>query len=474
MNADELCALSLSEVSSLLAGREVSPVAVTEAVLARIERLDPQLNAFITVTGESALAEARVAEAEIARGEHRGPLHGVPISLKDLLFAAGVRTTAGSRLLANFVPDRDATVVGKLRSCGAVLVGKTNMLEFAYGEVHPDFGPSRNPWHTDYGTAGSSSGSGAAVAAGFGFGSIGSDTGGSIRGPAAFCGVVGLKPTYGLVSRGGVVPLSWSLDHIGPMTRTVRDCAILLDAIAGHDPADPTSTRLTPPGYAAALDQPAARLPILGVAQSGNDDGVAPEVWQTVDAAALAARDLGYETRQVTLPHPLQASRTLLAMLYAEASSYHAPWLRERAHEYSANTRERLELGALLPASLYLRAQRVRAVIIAAYRELFRQIDVLLLPTMSISSYRLDAPSRKPGSESGDDMQPGMRFEAPFNLTGQPAISLPAGATPAGLPIGVQLVGRPFAEPELLRAAATLEPALASRLPSRQGNPLVV
>lgn len=474
MTADELCALTLSEVSVRIAGREVSPVTVTEAVLDRIGRLDPHLNAFITVTGETALDEARTAEGEIARGAHRGPLHGVPISLKDLLFTAGVRTTAGSRILADFVPDRDATVVRRLRSSGAVLVGKTNMLEFAYGEVHPDFGATRNPWHLEYGTAGSSSGSGAAVAAGLDFGSIGSDTGGSIRGPAGFCGVVGLKPTYGLVSRGGVVPLAWSLDHVGPMTRTVRDCAILLDAIAGHDPADPTSAPLTPPGYAAALDDPAGKRPIVGVAETDEEDGAAPEVWQAVDTAAAIARDLGWETRQVTLPHLLQTSRILMAIIYAEASAYHLPWLRVRADDYSANTRERLELGTLLPASLYLRAQRVRAVVIAAYRELFRQIDLLLLPSSPIPSYRLDDPASDPVSEGGDDILAGVRFAAPFNVTGQPAISLPAGATPEGLPIGVQLAGRPFAEPELLRAAAMLEPALAIRLPSRRGNPLVV
>ena len=410
----------------------------------------------------------------MVQGAYRGPLHGVPISLKDLLFTAGVRTTAGSRILADFVPDRDATVVRRLRASGAVLVGKTNMMEFAYGEVHPDFGPSSNPWQPEYGTSGSSSGSGAAVAAGLGFGSIGSDTGGSIRYPAGFCGVVGLKPTYGLVSRSGAVPLSWSLDHVGPMTRTVRDCAILLDAIAGHDPADPTSARLTPPGYAVALDQPAGRRPIVGVAEPDADDGVTPEVRQVVDAAAMSARDLGYETRPVTLPHPLQTARTLLAIIYAEASAYHLPWLRDRAEDYSANTRERLELGALLPASLYLRAQRVRTVIVAAYCQLFQQIDLLLLPTSPWPSYRLDEPPSEPVSESGDEIEAGVRFAAPFNLTGQPAISLPAGATPEGLPIGVQLVGRPFAEPELLRAAAMLEPALASRLPSRQGNPLVV
>lgn len=474
MSGDELCALTISEVSTRIAAREISPVAVTEAVLARIERLDSHLNAFITVTGETALAEARSAEAELLGGTHHGPLHGVPISLKDLLFTAGVRTTAGSRILADFVPDRDATVVRRLRASGAVLIGKTNMLEFAYGEVHPDFGPSRNPWQPEYGAAGSSSGSGVAVAAGFGYGSIGSDTGGSIRGPAGFCGVVGLKPTYGLVSRGGVVPLSWSLDHIGPMTRTVRDSALLLDAIAGHDPADPTSSRLPRPGYAAALDQPPGRPPIVGVAVPDADDDAVPDVWQAVDAAAVVARDLGWETRQVALPHPRQTSRTLMAMIYAEASAYHGPWLRDRAEECSPNTRERLELGALLPASLYLRAQRVRTVIIAAYRALFQEFDLLLLPTSPVPSYRLAAPASAPVSKDGDDILAGVRFAAPFNLTGQPAISLPAGATSDGLPIGVQLVGRPFAETELLRAAAMLEPALASRLPSRQGNLLVV
>ena len=474
MSGSELCALSLAELSTLIARRKVSPIAVTEAVLDRIEALDPLLNTFITVTGESARAEARTAEAEIARGAYRGPLHGIPVSLKDLFLTAGVLTTAGSRILGDFVPDRDATVVRRLKTSGAIVVGKTNMMEFAYGEVHSDFGPSRNPWNPEYGTAGSSSGSGAAVAAGLGFSSVGSDTGGSIRGPAAFCGIVGLKPTYGLVSRSGVVPLSWSLDHMGPMTRTVRDAAILLDGIAGHDPADPTSARQTPPSYAATLDQPAGRRPIVGVANLDDADGVTPEVRQAVDAAAAAARALGCEIRQVTLPHTRQAPRVLLAMIYAEASAYHIPWLRDRAEEYSAHTRERLELGALLPASVYLRAQRVRAVIVAAYRDLFRQIDVLLLPESAVPSYRLDAASPEPVSEGGDDIQAGLRFGAPFNLTGQPVITLPSGATPEGLPIGVQLVGRPFSEPELLQVAALLEPALASRLPSRRDNPLVV
>jgi aspartyl-tRNA(Asn)/glutamyl-tRNA(Gln) amidotransferase subunit A len=473
MSADELCRRSLSEVAALIASREVSPVAVTEAVLDRIARLEPTLNAFVTVMTDQALAEARDAEAEIARGHYRGPLHGVPISLKDLLLTKGVRTTASSRVLADFVPDRDATVVSKLRAAGAVLIGKNNMLEFAYGEVHPDFGPSRNPWHPDFGTAGSSSGSGAAVAAGLGFGSIGSDTGGSIRGPAAYCGIVGLKPTYGLVSRSGVVPLSWSFDHVGPMTRTVRDCAILLDAIAGFDHADPTSATATPPGYAAALD--AAPEPLtIGVVAPEADDLVTPEVRQATDAAAATVRDLGFPTRTVALPHPLQTARALVAMIYAEASNYHLPWLRTQADSYSVNTRDRLELGTLLPATLYLRAARVRSVVVEAYRDLFRDVDLLLLPTSAVPSYRVDAPpTESQDIKAGDPILPALSFTCPFNMTGQPAVSIPCGSTADGLPIGVQLVARPFAEPTLLRFASLVEPALAARLPSRNGNPLV-
>lgn len=450
--------VALSVVADRIARREVSPVELTTEALARIARLDPQLNAFITVLADAALAEARAAEAEIARGAYRGPLHGVPLSLKDLFLTRGVRTTAGSRVLATAVPDRDATVVRKLATAGAVLLGKTNMLEFAYGEVCPDYGPSRNPWDPAYSTSGSSSGSAAAVAAGLGYASLGSDTGGSIRLPAAWCGIVGLKPTYGLVSRAGVLPLSWSLDHAGPMTRTVRDCALVLAAIAGPDPADPTTARHPVPDYAAALDVSPREL-TLGVVEPAADDGVAPEVRGAVDAAADALRGRGYRVKPVTLPHPEQAPRAVLAILYAEASAYHLPWLRAQADDYSANTRERLELGMLLPATVYLRALRARRIITDAYEALFREVDLLLMPAGPTVASRLDAPAEAPVRDGGDRMGALIRFSGPFNLTGYPAIAVPTGFTAAGLPLGVQLAGRPFAEPTLLQAAHALEQA---------------
>ncbi len=473
MSVDELTRLTLCDVAARIKRRELSPVTVTEAVLERIHRLNPQLNAFITVMDDEAMDAARVAEAEITKGDYRGPLHGVPISLKDLLYTGGTRTTAGSRILANFVPDCDATVVQRLRAAGAVLVGKTNMLEFAYGEVHPDYGPALNPWNLGYGTSGSSSGSGASVSAGLDYGSLGSDTGGSIRFPAAYCGIVGLKPTYGLVSRAGAVPLAWSLDHVGPMARTVRDCAVLLQTIAGYDPADPASPRVPVSDYAGTLDD-APRDAAIGVVESADDDGVTDDVRRATEVAVDALRELGYRTMPVALPHPVQAARAILALFYAEASTYHTPWLRARPDDYSANTRERLELGTLLPATLYLRASRVRQVIVNAYRDLFRQIDVLVTPTSPFASYRIEDTPAEPVRDSGDRMMSLVRFTGPFNATGQPAITLPCGLTEDGLPIGVQLAGRPFAELNLLQVAHALEHELAGSVSRDPENLMLV
>ena len=334
---DDLTALSLWDAGDLVRAGKVSPVELTTACLARIERLNPVLNAFITVTGQQALADARAAEAEMTRGKRRSRLHGIPIALKDLFDTAGVRTTAGSAVFADRVPSSDAEVVRRLKAAGAVVLGKLNMHEFAYGDTSAQshFGPVRNPWNRERVSGGSSGGSAAAVAAGLCYGALGSDTGGSIRQPAAYCGIVGLKPTYGLVSTRGVVPLSWSLDHVGPMCRTVADTAILLQAIAGYDPLDTNSLAATPPDYAKALRGRLSTLR-LGVPRSVFYEDVDPEIEQAVKAALQVLRGLTASTRDVELP-PYKT----LPVVGAEAFAYHAPYFTKTPELYQPMTRRR-------------------------------------------------------------------------------------------------------------------------------------
>lgn len=458
MSGDELCAASLSVVAGLIERREVSPVEVTAATLERIERLEPDLNAFITVMADEALAAARLAESEIGAGTYRGPLHGVPVSLKDLYYTRGVRTTAGSRVLRDFFPSTDATVTMRLRQAGAIIVGKNNMAEFAYGETHPDHGDSHNPWNLEYGTNGSSGGSAAAVAAGLGYGSMGSDTGGSIRLPAAFCGVVGIKPTYGRVSRAGVVPLSWSLDHAGPITRNVRDNAMILSVVAGFDEADATSVPLPVPDYAADIDTLSKGLRV-GVI-SGEGSGLTGDVRASIGRAVALLEGIGCEARPVEQPYAREAVQALFAILYPEASTFHLRWLRKRPEDYTANTRERLELGALLPGRIYVRALRARQTIARAYARLLSDVDVLLTPAAPFPSYRLDSAGTQmsvPDPQAAESMSGLITFSGPFDLTGLPALSVPVAMTGEGLPIGVQFVGRPFAEPELYKVAHAFE-----------------
>ncbi|HET7092942.1 MAG TPA: amidase, partial [Thermomicrobiales bacterium] len=332
---EDLCDLPLLAVAEGIRRRELSPVAVVDAVLERIAALDGAFNAFITVLPEEAREDARRAEAEIAAGDYRGPLHGVPISIKDLFATRGVRTTAGSRILANNVPDHDATLVERLRTAGAVIVGKTNMLEFAYAAVHPDYGPTPNPWDVRRSTCGSSSGSAAAVTAGMGYGSIGSDTGGSIRLPAAYCGIVGLKPTYGRVSRHGGVPVSWSADHFGPLTRTVGDCAALLGAVAGYDPRDPTSGREPVPDYLGRLDAGLAGRRI-GISDAYLRQHVEPSVQALVEQAIAQLAALGATIVEIDVPPPADVVPALLGILAPEAAAYHLEWLRTRPDDYSS------------------------------------------------------------------------------------------------------------------------------------------
>jgi len=456
----DLCDLPLLEVASQIQSRQLSPVEATQAVLQRIAALNGTLNAYITILADSALAEAAAAEREITAGAYRGPLHGVPLSVKDLFFTQGIRTTAASRVLTDHVPDVDATVVERLRAAGAVLVGKTNMLEFAYAAVHDDYGPSPNPWDQSRSSSGSSSGSAVAVAAGMGYGSVGSDTGGSIRLPASYCGIVGLKPTYGRVSRYGGVPVSWSADHFGPMTRTVGDTAALLQAIAGEAPRDPTSGPVPVPDYLGHLET-GIQGKRIGITDAYLRQHVDPAVQAVMSEALAMLQKLGAELVEVSLPAPSEAVPALLAILMPEATAYHLPWLRAWPEKYSPAVRERLELGAVTPAVSYIQAQQARRQItdgfLAAMRE--ADIDLLVTPTGPTPATSLEG-DLVTGDEADPDVLAALiNFTGPFDLTGFPAISIPAGFTSGGLPVGMQLVARPWQEAPLLAAAHAYEQA---------------
>ncbi|MGH2617908.1 MAG: amidase, partial [Thermomicrobiales bacterium] len=459
-NRRDLCDLPLLAVADQIRTRQLSPVEITERVLARIAALEPTFNAFVTVLAERALDEARTAEREIQAGAYRGPLHGVPITVKDLFATKGVRTTAGSRVLADHVPDFDATVVERLRAAGAIFVGKTNMLEFAYAAVHDDYGVTPNPWDLTRSSSGSSSGSAVAVATGMGYGSIGSDTGGSIRLPAAYNGIVGLKPTYGRVSRHGGIPVSWSADHFGPMTRTVADTAALLGAIAGEDPRDPTSGHVPVPDYLAALDDGLAGKRI-GIADAYLRQYVDPAVKRLVEKALAICERLGAKVVEIGPPPPSEAVPALLAILMPEATAYHLPWLRTRPHDYSPAVRERLELGAITPAVSYIQAQQVRRRFSDDFLRAMDGVDLLVTPTGPTAATLLEG-----DLVTGDEADPELlaaliACTGPFNLTGFPAISIPCGFTDSGLPVGMQLGARPWAECSLLAAAHAYEQATA-------------
>jgi aspartyl-tRNA(Asn)/glutamyl-tRNA(Gln) amidotransferase subunit A len=447
---------SLLDVAGAISRKELSPVDLTSATIERIEAAEPTLNAFVTVLAESALAAARQAETDIVRGDYRGPLHGIPVSVKDLFATRGIRTTAGSRVLAESVPDQDATVVERLAAAGAILVGKTNMLEFAYASAHPDFGTTKNPWDLTRSTAGSSSGSAAAVAAGMGFGSLGTDTGGSIRIPAAYCGIVGLKPTYGRVSRHGVVPVSWSCDHVGPMTRTVADAAAMLGAIAGIDPHDSTSSAVPVPDYLSSLRNDLTGVRV-GIADAYLRHNVDAPVCAAVEGAIGQFEELGATIVEVELPPPSEAVPALLGIITPEATEYHLPWLRERADGYSAGVRERLELGAITPAVTYIRAQRLRRQIVEKMSSAFAAVDVVAMPTAPTAAIRLDEDLSTSDEADPDLLAATINFTGPFDLTGFPALSISCGFTPNGLPIGMQLVAAPYEEAWLFAVAHAYE-----------------
>ncbi|MBM3748774.1 MAG: Asp-tRNA(Asn)/Glu-tRNA(Gln) amidotransferase subunit GatA [Acidobacteria bacterium] len=451
--------MTILEAAAALRAGQVSSLELTRAALHRIAASDSALRSFITVTVESALQQARAADQELVSGPDRGPLHGIPVAVKDVFCTRGVLTTCGSKIFADHVPDHDAAVVERLRAAGAVLAGKTNLHELAYGitSSNPHFGVVRNPCDTQRIPGGSSGGSAAAVAAGMVFMAMGSDTGGSIRIPASFCGCVGLKPTYGRVSRYGVMPLDFSLDHMGPLTRSVRDAALTLQALAGHDPRDDTSSREPVPDYLPPEDPSLAGLR-LGLPENFYFDQVQEEVAAAVRAAAAAAQGLGARVSSVRVPDIAGLNTVARIILYAEASAGMEPYL-ERREDFGEDVRSLLEQGRLVAATDYVNAQRLRRMFVGQFRALFREVDALLTPATPITAPRIGQAEVDIGGQSEDARLASTRLVRGINALGLPALSVPCGADSQGLPIGLQIIGRPFEEALILRIGAALEAA---------------
>ncbi len=457
--------LSISEAASALRQGETTSLALTQATLAltqatlaRIKETEPALQAYATVTADLALAAAERADREIAAGRDHGPLHGIPIGVKDNCYSKGILTEVGSKALAGFVPDFDSTVVAKLYAAGAVLIGKTRCHEFSCGGSEP---PTRTPWDLKRFPGGSSIGSGVALTARSAFGTIGTDTGGSIRIPASINNLVGMKATYGRVSAYGVVPLAWSLDHVGPLTRTVRDNALLLGAIAGHDPKDSNSARVDAPDFSAGIED-GLRATRIGIER---DYFLYPDVTDEVRAVTesvigeLAA--MGAEIIEVSLPELASTRETLLTIRMAESASYHRRRIREKGHLYSPGTRATLQMGEFLSATQYLAALRARERFTSAMQALFRRenLTALISPTIPVPAPLLtDVRKPRQDLDNGETPTDGFIHHVyPANLSGQPALSAPGGFTSAGLPIGYQLTGRPFDEATLYRIAYAYE-----------------
>jgi len=466
----ELLDLTIAEAGDALRRGEVSSVELTDATLNRIETTEPRIHAYVHVYSETARASARERDRELAGGRARGPLHGIPIALKDLLYTANAPTEAGSAAMRGFVPTYNAAVVDRLQEGGAVIVGKTVTHELAYGVNTP---PTRSPWGTDHYPGGSSAGSGAAVAARSAFGAIGTDTGGSIREPAALNGLVGLKPTFGRVSRYGVVPLSYSLDHVGPMTRTVVDNALFLAAIAGHDARDAGSADEPVPDYLRGIDRGAKGMRIGVEREYFFGPSVWPEVRDAVETMLAELTEQGAEVIDVRMPQFHLMGPVGLTILFAEASAEHATLLRQRGDRLDPATRVMLELGELLPATHYVRATRARTLLKAAMRALYTShgLDALVSPTLPTTTVQMA--NLNPPDQSGEEPSTAeINSTWPANVTGLPGLTIPCGFSQAGYPIGVQILGRPFGEPTVYRLAHAYERNhdWTSRTPPMQGD----
>lgn len=453
MSDRNLIFASIETLASRLKSKEISPVELTERALARIEQHDGALNSFITVTAETALVEAKAAEQALAKGDCLGPMHGIPVAVKDLYATKGVETTYGSPHFAGWVPDHDAAVVERLSAAGAIMLGKTNLQELAYGttSANPHYGPVHNPWKAGFHPGGSSGGSASAIAGGLVYMALGSDTGASIRQPAACCGVVGLKPTFGRVSKYGCLPLAWSMDHAGALNRSVMDAALTLNVLAGFDPRDPCSVNRPVPDFTALLNQD-LRGKRVAIVRKFFCEGGDPEVFAAIEAVLPILEELGAEVLEVELPDIEDAFKAGTMTIVVEGATYHAERLRTHPERFSPQCKADLELGHFYKATDYLQAQRLRHHLMAETAKVMAPLDALIMPTSPITATPIEG-------NPADHPVYRVRNTIPFNFLSLPAISLPCGFSKQGLPIGLQIVGKAFDEASVLQIAHAYEQA---------------
>ena len=459
--------LTIAELAPKLKAKTLSPVELTDAVLAQVERLQPALNSFITILHDDARRQAKEQESAIMRGDYRGPLHGIPIGIKDNLATAGICSTVGSKVLADHVPAEDAEVVSRCKAAGAIIVGKENLEEFAAGSTSNNlhYGAVHNPWNLDHIPGGSSGGGGANVAACVTFASLGTDLGGSVRGPANFCGVVGMKQTFGRVSQRGLMVTSYNGDHIGPMTRSVRDSALVLQVIAGYDPLDPSTVPVPVPDFTGRLGQELHGLK-MGIPTDYYFDMVDPEVERTVRQAISALQELGVEAREVSLPMMQYAGALRMAAM-ADGLVTHEPYLSKNRDDYGPTVLYRTLAGQFVLGRDYSKSMKVQRLIKEEYARVLQDVDFLVTPSSPVAAWRIDSPTVTLNGETYPARGPGSgmtaRCTSPSNATGLPAMSIPCGFNSAGLPIGLQLIGRAFEEPLLYQVAHGYEAVSPSR-----------
>jgi len=460
MDSENSCYLSVAELCRLIRKKEVSPVDVVKAHLTRIEAFEPALNSFITLLPEQAMGEAREAEREIQAGQYRGPLHGIPIGLKDVFQVKGVRNTSGSKIFDHFVPDFDSTVALKLKEAGAILLGKLNLNQFSYGTTgeNPDYGNMHNPWELDRVTGGSSGGAASATASAQCALAMGTDTGGSIRIPSALCGLVGLKPTYGRLSRYGITPLSWSQDHPGPITRTVEDCALVMNAVAGYDPRDTSSANISISDFTQALTNKIKGLKV-GVPKEFFEEPIDSEVEHSVRNAIELLSQLGAEVLEISWPMYHESKAISSTILMAEATTYHSQLMKQHSSNLDPKVRLRLEAGYFISAVDYLQAQRARRLFYQRSCDLFKKVNLLAGPTVPIPACKIGTEEVQIGKTRLGVLPALSQYTRSFNLTGFPTITVPCGFSKNGLPIGFQMAGKPFDEMTVLRAAFAYEQA---------------